>query len=237
MEGRRLLLLFRLYATAATAALCATAAQAQDAVSQPEEDASGVGEIVVTAQKRSESVQRVPISVTAVSGDALAAQGVKDLFQAVALVPGVVFSRAPDDGLALTFRGMGTTARLQAFEQSVALFTDGVFFGKVRLYSTSFFDVDRMGFINGSQSTLLGKNASFGAISVVTRQPGDVFSFEGRGGYEFENGGYTVDGAADLPLAEDVWQRVAVIRTERAERKLDSTLRGLESLETSFVAG
>lgn len=203
------MLRFGLYVTAALGALCATAAQAQDAVSQPEEDAGGVGEIVVTAQKRSESVQRVPISVQAVSGDALAAQGVKDLFQAVTLVPGVVFSRAPDDGLALTFRGMGTTARPQAFEQSVALFTDGVFFGKGRLYSTSFFDVERMEFIKGSQSTLLGKNASFGAISVITRQPGDTFSFEARGGYEFENGGYTVDGAADLPLGEGVSLRVA----------------------------
>ena len=86
---------------------------------------------------------------------------------------------------------------------------DGVFFGKGRLYSTSFFDVDRMEFIKGSQSTLLGKNASFGAISVITRQPGDAFSVEARGGYEFENGGYTVDGAADLPLGDAVSLRVA----------------------------
>ena len=171
--------------------------------------ATGIGDIVVTAQKRSESAQRVPISVAAVSGEALATQGVKDLFQAVTLVPGVVFSRAPDDGLALTFRGLGTQARPQAFEQSVALFTDGVFLGKSRLYSTGFFDVDRMEFIKGTQSTLLGKNASLGAISVITRQPGDAFSFEGRAGYEFEYGGYQIDAASDLPLNDKVSLRVA----------------------------
>jgi iron complex outermembrane receptor protein len=175
----------------------AGAAQAQEVAADLTEsqEQSGVGDIVVTAQKRSESAQRIPVSVEAVSGDTLAREGVKDLFQAVTLVPGVVFSRAPDDGLALTFRGLGTAARPQAFEQSVALFTDGVFIGKGRLYSTSFFDVDRMEFIKGTQSTLLGKNASLGAISVVTRQPGKDFSFEGRGGYEFEHGGYSVDGA------------------------------------------
>jgi iron complex outermembrane recepter protein len=86
----------------------------------------GVGDIVVTAQKRSESTQRIPVSFQAISGKELAQSGVKDLVQAVTLVPGVVFSRAPDDGLAFTFRGFGTAARPQAFEQSVALFTDGV---------------------------------------------------------------------------------------------------------------
>jgi len=191
-----------------------SAAHAQEAkMAGPEQTESdephGVGEILVTAQKRSESAQDIPLSVTAIGGDELATSGVKDLFQAVTLVPGVVFSRAPDDGLALTFRGLGTQARPQAFEQSVALFTDGVFIGKGRLYSTSFFDVERMEFIKGTQSTLLGKNASLGAISVVTRQPKDWFSVEGRGSYEFENGGYTMDAAADLPLADGAAVRVA----------------------------
>ncbi|WP_068077665.1 TonB-dependent receptor [Novosphingobium lentum] len=205
-------------ASAATIALAAalafpataqvvSAAHAPATADTPE--STGIADIVVTAQKRSQSVQDVPVTVTAIGGEALASKGVKDLFQAVTLVPGVVFSRAPDDGLALTFRGLGTQARPQAFEQSVALFTDGVFMGKGRLYSTSFFDVDRMEFIKGTQSTLLGKNASLGAISIVTRQPGDTASFEGRAGYEFENGGYTVDAAADAPLSDQASLRIA----------------------------
>ena len=140
-----------------------------------EEDAASASElevVTVTAQRRSESVQDIPVSVVAIGGESLAQDGIKDLVQAATQVPGVVFSRAPDDGLALTFRGLGTVARSQAFDLSEALFVDGTFMGKGRLYTTSMFDLDRMEFIKGTESTLLGKNASLGAISVITRQPG-----------------------------------------------------------------
>lgn len=176
---------------------------------QPPENTAVLGDIVVTAQKRSESAQRIPVTVQALSGEVLARNGAKDLVQAVQSVPGVIFSRAPDDGLALTFRGLGTISRSQAFDLAQALFVDGVFMGKSRLYTTSFFDVDRVEFIKGTQSTLLGKNASLGAISVVTRQPGDALSFEGRAGGEVVYGGYTLDAAGDLPIAKDVSLRLA----------------------------
>lgn len=133
----------------------------------------------------------------------------KDIFQAVDLVPGVVLSRAPDDGLGLTFRGLGAAARPQAFEQSVAMFSDGIFFGKGRLYSTTLFDIDRVEFIKGTQSTLLGKNASVGAISIVNRQPGDHVSFDGSAGYEAIHGGYQLDAAADVPAGDSFSTRIA----------------------------
>jgi iron complex outermembrane receptor protein len=170
---------------------------------------AGIGDIVVTAQKRSESSQKIPVSVTALSGTALAESGVKDLRQAALLVPGIVFSLAPDDGLALTFRGLGTVARSQAFELSTATFVDGTFLGKGRLITTSFFDVAQMEFIKGTQSTLLGKNASLGAISVVTNQPTDKLSVEGRAGYEFNYRGYTTDAVVNIPLSPKIALRVA----------------------------
>ncbi|OYU34510.1 TonB-dependent receptor [Novosphingobium sp. PASSN1] len=176
---------------------------------QPAAETAGIGDIVVTAQKRSESVQRIPVTVQALSGETLARTGSKDLLQAVKSVPGVIFSRAPDDGLALTFRGLGTIARSQAFDLAQALFVDGVFMGKGRLYTTSFFDVNRMEFIKGTQSTLLGKNASLGAISVITKQPGDSFAFEGRAGAEVADGGYSLDAATDLPLSDQTSLRLA----------------------------
>ena len=202
---------FWLSTTAALVALGATQPAWADApAAQPgAAAASGLGEIVVTAQKRSESVQHIPVTVQAVSGATLARAGVKDLVQAVRLVPGVIFSRAPDDGLALTFRGLGTITRSQAFDLSEALFVDGVFMGKARLYTTSFFDVSRIEFIKGTQSTMLGKNASLGAISIVTNQPTDKLSFEGRVGGEVVDGGYTLDGAANVPLSDKIALRVA----------------------------
>jgi iron complex outermembrane receptor protein len=187
----------------------AQTAQPHPATPAPVATGAQAGEVLVTAQRRSESVQRVPETVTVLSGKVLARQNVRDLFQAVTLVPGVVFSRFPDDGLALTFRGLGTAARPQAFEQSIALFTDGVFMGKGRLYTTLLFDNDRIEFIKGTQSTLLGKNASLGAISVVNRQPGDAYDAEASVGYEFVDGGYTTDAATDLPVNDKISIRLA----------------------------
>lgn len=166
--------------------------------------------VTVTVQKRTESAQQVPVSVTVADRASMERNGVKDLVQAATLIPGVVFSRAPDDGLALTFRGLGTVARSQAFELSQALFVDGVFMGKGRLYTTSMFDLERLEFIQGTESTLLGKNASLGAISAVTRQPGTTPSTEGRVTYQTEHGGgYSTDLAGDLPLSDKVAIRVA----------------------------
>jgi iron complex outermembrane receptor protein len=181
------------------------------ALALPDTDpGAAIEPIIVTARNRDESLEAIPVSITALNGATLAQDGIKDLVQAATRVPGMIFSRAPDDGLALTFRGLGTAARSQAFELSEALFVDGVFMGKGRLYTTSLFDVDRMEFIQGTQSTLLGKNSSLGAISVVTREPGDQPSLEAAGGYQLENGGgYTTDVAGDLPLGERVSVRLA----------------------------
>ena len=166
--------------------------------------------ILVTARNRAEPIQEIPVSVTAVSGEDLNRDGIRDLVQAANAVPGMVFSRAPDDGLALTFRGLGTAARSQAFELSEALFVDGVFMGKGRLYTTSLFDVDRIEFIRGTQSTLLGKNSSLGALSVVTREPGREPTLEVRAGYQPQNGGgYSTDAAGDVPLGDGLELRLA----------------------------
>ena len=193
----------------AAAALAGAAAAAADTGAGASDSELEV--ITVTALKRAESSQDIPVSVGVVSRESLAQYDIKDLVQAAILAPGLVFSRAPDDGLALTFRGLGTAARPQAFEQSEALFVDGIFMGKGRLYTTSMFDLDRLEFIQGTESTLLGKNASLGAISVVTRQPGEIRSFEGRASYQVEHGGgYTLEAAGDLPANDRVSLRLAL---------------------------
>ncbi len=168
--------------------------------------------MLVTARKREENVQRVPMTIGVVKGAALEQRGGDTLFSAAPLVSGMVFSRAPDDGLALSFRGLGTPARNQSFDQSIALFLDGAFIGKGRLYGADVFDLDRMEFIKSTQSTLLGKNTDTGAMSLVTRKPGPVFAGYASAGYEAQNGGYQLDGAVDLPLASILAVRLAVHR-------------------------
>ena len=184
---------------ATTAVLCPTDRAFGDALQ----------EIVVTAQKRDQAVQDIPITVTVLTADALVASDSKDLFQLANYVPGMVFSRAPDDGLALSFRGVGTGARSQAFDQSVALFLNGLFLAKGRLYSQALFDVRQIEFTKGTESSVLGKNASVGAISIVTREPGSTLSGQVLGTAEVEHGGGTVDGAIDVPFGDTAAVRVA----------------------------
>lgn len=190
-------------------------AQDSDPASSTEANQVKLEVIEVSAQKRVQSLQEVPVTVNAINGDMLDKYGVDDLFKAADLVPGMVFSRAPDDGLALTLRGLGTPARTQSFDQSVALFLDGMFVGKGRMYSAAFFDVERMEIIKGTQSTLLGKNTSLGAISIVTKKPGDSLSGYLQGAVEVENGGFSVDAAVDIPVSDDLVIRVATRVSEQ----------------------
>jgi len=172
-------------------------------------NAQTLEEITVTAQKREESIQDIPLTVNAITAESLEEFAINDLFEVASLVPGMVFSRAPDDGLALTLRGLGTPARTQSFDQSVAVFQDGLFVGKGRMYSAAFFDVERMEIIKGTQSTLLGKNSSLGAISIITRKPGDEIAGSVRASVEVENGGFGIDGAVDIPVGERTAIRLA----------------------------
>jgi iron complex outermembrane receptor protein len=167
-------------------------------------------EVTVTAQKRAESSQDVPLTIFTVSADELSKANIRNLFQLADLVPGMVFSRAPDDGMALTFRGIGTAARSQAFEQSIGVFMDGIFLAKARLYSNAFFDLERAEMVKGTDSTLLGKNTSLGAISLVTRQPGEQYGADAVAAREFVDGGQVYDLGIDLPFAPAFSVREAV---------------------------
>jgi iron complex outermembrane recepter protein len=173
-------------------------------------DSDQLEEITVTAQKRAQSSQDVPMTITTVSADEMSRANLRNLFQIADYVPGMVFSRAPDDGMALTFRGLGSPARSQAFEQSIGLFMDGIFLAKARLYSSAFFDLDRAELIKGTDSTLLGKNTSLGAISLVTRQPGTEYDADVRVAREFVDGGQTYNLGFDLPLTPAFAVREAI---------------------------
>ena len=173
-------------------------------------DADRLEEITVTAQKRAESSQDVPMTINAVSADEMSRANISNLFQIADYVPGMVFSRAPDDGMALTFRGIGSPARSQAFEESIGVFMDGIFLAKARLYSAAFFDLDRAEMIKGTDSTLLGKNTSLGAISLITRKPGTEYEADVRVAREFADGGEIYDLGFDLPFTPAFAVREAV---------------------------
>jgi len=187
----------------------AAGALAQDQGAQPSDEDHALSEVVVTAQKREQSLEKVPISIDVVTGDMLAQRQTDTLSKLASVVPGFEFGRAPSDIPGITFRGIGTQAGNVAFDNSIGMFVDGVFMGNVRLYGQTLFDTARVELIKGTQSTLLGKNTSLGALSIVNQRPDITLGGRLEAGGEAVDGGYFADGALNFPLSDELSVRFA----------------------------
>ncbi|UVO50810.1 TonB-dependent receptor [Sphingomonas sp. SUN019] len=201
----------------AALALTATPAFAQDAatpVAEPQAaetaEASAPGDVVVTAQKRSERLQDVPVAVSVISGDTLAAKGAVNLEGAQYLVPTLNFRKSGTAiNQSLFLRGVGTSTFSIAGEPSISTVVDGVVYSRAGEAFSDLIDIDRIEVLRGPQGTLFGKNTSAGVINIVTKRPGNEFGGYLEGAYYFDNGNeYRVRGALDLPLSEGVAARV-----------------------------
>ncbi len=160
----------------------ATAANAQAVQAPATGEASAVGEIVITAQKRSESLVNVPIAVTAVSGANLAKSGVTDMGDLAAVVPGL---HVDTSGAFFqpSIRGVGTAIAGAGASANVATYVDGVYKPQALSNDFNFIDVDSVQVLKGPQGTLFGRNSTGGAIVVTTKTPTFTPQFEAQAGY------------------------------------------------------
>lgn len=165
--------------------------------------------IVVTARKRAESVQDIPISVAAISGEGLQAKGLMTFESLTSATSGFTALRNANNNLTFRVRGLGTGAGNDGYEQSVALFIDGSYAGRSPEYNQALFDVERVEIIKGTQAALLAKNTSLGAVSVTTRKPGEEWGFNGNANYEMAFSSLKLDMGADVPLGDTLFLRVA----------------------------
>jgi iron complex outermembrane receptor protein len=150
----------------------ATAALA--AADAPATQASTLEEVVVTAQQREQSLQSVPLSVTAVTATTLKQAGVTDMRGISMLTPSLsVVQTVGPVNQSYRIRGMGSDANIPTFEPDVALFIDGVYMPRSGLSVDDLVDIARVEVLEGPQSTLYGKNATAGVISVYTTPPAD----------------------------------------------------------------
>ncbi len=173
-------------------------------------DSFKIEEVVVTARKRSETVQDVPASVGVVSAEALAAKGAVSLTQLPSVAPGVNMTKSPSSNeFGVTIRGLGSAPGNSSFDSSVSLFVDGVYAPRNREFAAAMFDIDRIEVIRGTQAALLGKNTSLGAVNVITRRPGNELAADLRVSREFEIGGNLVSGGVDLPVSDTFKLRLA----------------------------
>ncbi|MXP42131.1 TonB-dependent receptor [Altererythrobacter soli] len=170
----------------------------------PAEQRGGIQEIIVTAQKRTEDVQDVPIAISAFSAEALQERAIGDVSALSGITPNVTLDAStPFSGssavLGATIRGIGSNDFAFNIDPAVGVYLDGVYLGRSIGANQDLLDVERIEVLKGPQGTLFGRNTIGGAISIVTRNPGDEFRVRGDvtiGSYERMQ----VRGMVELPL-------------------------------------
>ncbi|MGE4322138.1 MAG: TonB-dependent receptor [Sphingobium sp.] len=193
-------------------ALAQTAAPAQpQAVGQ---DSGGAfDEIIVTAQKRAESIQDAPLSISALGAQALSQRNISDITNIGSLAPNLNVN-SPNGNTHITIRGIGAENTQPGFEASVAFHLDGVYISRPSSTADGLYDIDRIEIVRGPQGTLYGRNATGGAVNVITAGPTDTLDGFGKvtvGNY----GAVQTEGAVGGPLAEGISARIAFQTVDR----------------------
>jgi len=165
-------------------------------------------EVMVTATKRAESMQDVPISMIAMSGDSIKDFGVTRGEEFAADMPAVAINQNPI-GNFIFIRGIGTPGSNQGIEQSVSIFHDGIYMGRSQLSRAPFMDLDRVEVLRGPQSVLFGKNTIGGAIHVISAKPTQEVEGMISGLYGWEDGEQEITGVLSGPITDTLSGRVA----------------------------
>ena len=175
----------------------------------PAESSGEIAEIVVTAQKRAENVQQVPIAISAFTAQALQERAVGNIAQLSAIAPNVnLDAGTPFSGstavLSAYIRGIGSDDFAFNIDPGVGIYLDGVYLARTVGANQDLPDVERIEVLKGPQGTLFGRNTIGGAISIVTHDPGKEFRFSG----DVTTGSYGLlqaRGTVDVPLADSLY--------------------------------
>ncbi|WP_439621380.1 TonB-dependent receptor [Hyphomonas sp.] len=196
---------------AAATTILVPAAQAQQTSEKSPDDATKRLETIqVTAQKRSQSLNEVPISVVAFSGAELNAKGIKDGAELASIVPGLTFTPSPYSGTPIyTLRGIGFYEFSLPSSPAVTVYTDEVPLPYQAMTPGASLDMERVEILKGPQGTLFGQNSTGGAINYVAARPGDSVEFGGSASYSNFN---ELDAEAYLsgPVTDTLGVRAAV---------------------------
>ncbi len=201
-----------LMGSAASLALAGAAApaHAQDAA---EDDDSNV--ITVIARKQTETLQEVPVTVTAIGGDTLEKFQVDQIADVVSRVPALnVQVGGSGSGGQISLRGVGSSNISASFDSAVAFDFDGVQVSTMRIVQAGFFDVEQIEVLKGPQSLFFGKSASAGVFSIRSANPTPDWEVGGKASYEFEEEGYVFGGYISGPITDTLGVRVAAQYTD-----------------------
>eukprot|EP00456_Euglypha_rotunda_P031286 TRINITY_DN2436_c0_g1_i2.p1 TRINITY_DN2436_c0_g1~~TRINITY_DN2436_c0_g1_i2.p1 ORF type:complete len:807 (+),score=96.23 TRINITY_DN2436_c0_g1_i2:456-2876(+) len=232
----RILMRSFLLLTTAFVALSANTAYAQAAPAEPDAVAQGAGntqagaagqdeasgstfaatDIIVTAQKRSQRLQDVPINIQAVGSEQIAQRGLDNLGRLNSVVPGVSIGKFSNTRPVIYIRGIGTRNLGIGSEQSVGVFLDDFYVGDASSVFSNISDVERIEVLKGPQGTLYGRNTIGGAISIVTTEPSNETHVNAQasvGNYNLVSGKASISGA----IVEDVLQGRLAFYSEKRD--------------------
>ena len=212
------LALITILALATPAVAESTAAQdpAVNSDAQAQEDPGRGDVIIVTARRRQETAQEVPLAISVIRGDSIESTGNFNVVKLQQLAPTLQVYASNPRNTAVNIRGLGVPFGLTSdgFEQGVGIYVDDVYNARVAAATFDFLDVEQVEVLRGPQGSLYGKNTTAGAINITTNQP--TFDFEGRaevtiGNLNFKQAKAAVSG----PLSDTIAARIALSSTSR----------------------
>jgi iron complex outermembrane receptor protein len=220
----------------ATAALSlpflAAPARAADAPAASQSGAI-VGEVIVTAQKRSESVQRVPLSITALDSTLLQQRGVAQVSDLRFSVPDMQVGKQVGN-TDITMRGIGDNLTVAAGPPAVAIHVDGVYQPIAGMGDLAQVDLERVEVLRGPQGTLYGRNANAGVVNFISKAPTDKFEGYAQAGYASYNQ-TNLQAVVNVPINDRIRARAAVDYMDRQEGFIKNVLPGGQDIEKGTV--
>jgi iron complex outermembrane receptor protein len=191
------------------AALCCFSAQA-------EEEASGeeIEQIMVTAQKRSQRIIDVPVSIAAISGEEMETAGIQQLSELSDYIPNLNIQSSESLSSAVYIRGVGADSRNIGFDTRVGVYIDGVYMGQSPAINQDLVELERVEVLRGPQGALFGKNTVAGAVNLISKKPSDELEAEVKvrlGNYD----AVQFLGKVNVPLSDNVFLNLSASTIER----------------------
>jgi iron complex outermembrane recepter protein len=201
---------------------------------EDDDTATAPGDIIVTAQRRAERLQDVPLTVTVVSGEALQRQTITNITELQNAAPELNYTGQPSAGYSI--RGSGTQTFTRSSENNVLVVLDGVVQGQLTPPTTSLFDIARVEVLGGPQGMLFGKNASAGVVNITSNSP-RLGVTEGLGRFSFGERGFVVGNALlNIPLDDRAALRVTAVHESRGAN-IFNVFRGNEGVDDRETFG
>jgi len=217
------------------------AVPAPEPQADPQAASTPGGDIVVTARRRSERLQTVPLAVAVLSGETLADAGAFNVNRLQQFQPALQFYSSNPRNSAINIRGLGAPFGLtnDGIEQGVGLYIDQVYIGRVGASTFDFVDIDRVEVLRGPQGTLYGKNTTAGAVNITTKKP-NLSSPEAT--FEVSTGNYglvQLKGSASAPIADGkLGVRLSTSVTKRGGSTYDTAIdKNLQKQDNFSVRG